>query len=68
MKPVKIVHETTKEEKHFNSIAECARMLSEEYGKSFDAVRDKLKKHRSHIYNYDVIYLNAETGHSDSTE
>lgn len=66
MKPVKII--SSNEKINFESYASCARYLSTKYNVSFDAVRDRLKKHRSHIYDYDVIYLNAETGHGNSTE
>lgn len=54
---------------HFPSYAECSRFLAEEYDKSFDHIRHKLKQGRSKIYDYDVDYLrNAQTGHCDSTE
>lgn len=66
MKPVKII--SSNEKISFESYASCARYLSAKYNVGFDAVRDRLKKHRSHIYDYDVIYLNAETGHGNSTE
>ena len=66
MKPVKIVKDG--KEKIFESQSECARYLSEIYDVTFEHIRYKLKARRSHIYDYDVIYLNAETRHSDSTE
>lgn len=52
----------------FNSFADCSRYLAEKYDKSFEAIRYKLKSHRSRIYDYNVIYLNAETKHDSSTE
>lgn len=67
-KAVVLVRMNTGEEKQFESYADCARYLATEYSKGFDAMRDRLKKHRSFIYDYKVIYLNAETGHDDSTE
>lgn len=66
MKPVLLKRKN--EEYRFKSYADCARFLSEEYQKTFDAMRDRLKKHRSQINDYQVIYLNAETIHDDSTE
>lgn len=52
----------------FNSITDTARFLSLKYGNSVEHNRYKLKKRRSHIYDYDVEYLNAETKHDSSTE
>lgn len=52
----------------FESMCECARFLANEYGKTIEGVRYKLRDGRSHIYDYDVIYLNAETKHGSSTE
>ena len=40
-----------------DSITECARYLSSVYGKPSEHFRAKLKKHRSHIYDYDIIYF-----------
>lgn len=45
----------------FPSICETARFLSEKFNINVEHVRSKLKKRRSHIFTYDVIYLNAET-------
>ena len=67
-KSVTLVHRTSGEEIQFSSFADCARFLAEKYNKGFDAMRDRLKKHRSFVYDYKVIYLNAETGHDGSTE
>lgn len=54
---------------YFRSIAECARFLGDRYQKKPEYMRYKLKKQRSHIYDYDVVYLrNAETGHGGSME
>lgn len=68
MKPVKLIDKISLDEFYFESFASCARFLSEKYNKKFDSMRDKLKKSRSFIYDFNVIYLNAETGHDDSTE
>lgn len=66
MKPILIKNNI--EEKQFESIADCARYLSKFYNVTFEHIRYKLKKKRSHIYNHDVIYLNAETIRNGSTE
>ena len=66
MKPVKIIKDN--KEKIFESQLECARYLAEVYNVTFEHIRHKLKTRRSHIYDYDIIYLNAETRHSNSTE
>ena len=39
------------------SITECARYLSNIYGKTSEHFRAKLKSKRSHIYDYDIIYF-----------
>lgn len=65
-KPVKIISD--KETLTFVSFADCSRYLSDIYDKKFEAIRHKLKSHRAHIFDYDIIYLNAETGHSNSKE
>ena len=66
MKPVRLVND--KEDLYFKSYTDCARFISEKYNRKYDAMRDRLRKHRTHIFDYDVIYLNAETIHDDSTE
>ena len=43
------------------SLLEAARYLANIYGCTVDHARHKLKKRRSHIFDYDVSYLNAET-------
>ena len=50
------------------SFADCSRALAAEYDVPFERIRHKLKAHRHKIYDYDVIYLNAETVHDSSTE
>lgn len=52
--------------KTFQSIAETSRFLSEYYNVPFEHIRNKLKKRRSHIYDFDIIYLNAETGRGNA--
>ena len=65
-KPVIIYNDNEKIE--FDSFAECSRFLAEKYGVGFDSIRGRLKQHRKHIIDYDIIYLNAETKHDGSTE
>lgn len=53
----------------FRSMIECSKYLSSIYpNKKPEHFRQKLKKRRSHIYDYDIEYLNAETGHDNFTE
>lgn len=53
----------------FPSIAECSRFLGRIYSQPAEHIRYKLKKRRSHIYDFEVKYLrNAETGHGSSKE
>lgn len=55
-------------EKSFDSMIQCSKYLGEKYKVKPESIRAKLKKRRSHIYDYDIIYLNAETRHVDSKE
>lgn len=57
MKPVILINKDTQEKFQFESYASCARFLSEKYNKGFDAMRDRLKRKRSFIFDYDVIYI-----------
>lgn len=66
MKPVRLKSANTTLD--FESYAACARHLAQKYEKDFEAMRYKLKSHRKKIFDYDVIYLNAETKHDSSTE
>ena len=68
MKPVFISNINTGESYNFESFAECSRWLSQRYDKTFEAIRYKLKRHSSKIFDFDITYLNAETIHDDSTE
>ena len=52
----------------FQSIADAARFLSASTGMTEEHCRFKLKKRRSHIYQYAVKYPNAETKHDSFTE
>ena len=52
----------------FESIAACSRYLSTKYDCKTEQMRGRLKARRSRIFDYDVIYRNAETKHAHSTE
>lgn len=65
-KPVILIKDG--ESKNFESQTAAARYIAEECGQTVEHVRAKLKKHRSHIYGYDVIYLNGETARTRSKE
>lgn len=65
-KPVKIVGNN--EERVFDSMTECSKYLEKVYGDKSESFRTRLKKRRKHIRDYDITYLNAETGHGGSTE
>lgn len=66
MKPVRIYND--KEDYTFESYAACARFLESYYNEPCEHFRDRLKRHRSHIRDFDIIFLNAETIHGRSTE
>ena len=66
MKP--IIIKNGNKEKYFESIAECSRYMAHIYNVKSEHIRAKLKAKRSHIYDYDIIYLNAETIRNGSTE
>jgi hypothetical protein len=66
MKPVRIIGNNII--KDFCSYSECANYMSKYYNKHKSTIMDRLKKQRKHIYDFDLIYLNAETIHDNSTE
>ena len=66
MKPVALVKDGVK--KFFESQTAAARFIADEFNKKVEHIRGKLKNNRSHIYGYDVIYLNVETACVRSTE
>ncbi len=66
MKPVLLKNNDTSH--FFESYADCARFLGNLYKESPEKFRYRLKAKRSHIYDFDVVFLNAETGHGRSTE
>ena len=64
--PLKLIKDDN--EQIFESQTDAARYLAAEFGKTVESIRDKFKKRRSHVYGYDVIYLNVETVCTRSTE
>ncbi len=59
MKPLALIKG---DERHdFESQTAAARWLTVEVCKDVEHIRSKFKKHRSHVYGYDVIYLDLET-------
>lgn len=65
-KPVRIVG--CGEDLMFVSMIQCSKYLGDKYNVKSESIRAKLKKRRSHIYDYDIYYRNAETTHANSTE
>lgn len=55
--PVKIKNRKTGEVYRFASMSECAYYLSDICGVKFGNIRNKLKKRRGSIFDYDVRYL-----------
>ncbi|MBR1580315.1 MAG: HNH endonuclease [Selenomonadaceae bacterium] len=66
MKAVKLVGGGV--EMVFESTKAAARYLADHCGRAAESMRARLRKHRSRILDFDVIYLNAETEHARSTE
>ena len=66
MKPVRIIGNGIT--KDFCSYLACATYISTNCNKPKGTVMNRLKKHRRHIFDFDLIYLNAETIHDNSTE
>ena len=59
MKPVALVNDDFRLD--FESQSAAARWLATVTNKTVEHIRAKFKKRRSHVYGYDVIYLNGET-------
>ncbi len=49
----------------FPTSRKAAKFLSEQYDKPIKSFSDKFHLRRKHIFDYDVKYLNAETGHGN---
>ena len=68
-KPVAIYNPNNNFYYEFFSYSECARFLNQVYQRPVGTFADRLRRRRSHIYDFDIIYLwNAETRHDSSTE
>lgn len=68
-KPVAIYNSNNNYYHEFFSYSECARFLNQVYQRPVGTFADRLRRRRSHIYDFDIIYLwNAETRHDSSTE
>lgn len=65
-KPVQLIKD--RECKEFPSMTEAARYLADIYGVHSEQIRWKMKERRKRIYDYDIVYLNAETRRSGSKE
>lgn len=52
----------------FRSLTKCAEFLANKYNTKVESERYKLKRRRHHIHDYDIIYMNVETGHANSKE
>ena len=66
MKPLTLIKGDTQHV--FESQTAAARWLAAETDKTVEYIRAKFKKHRSHVYGYDVIYRKVETACTRSTE
>lgn len=55
-KPVSIKSDELKIKKRFESMTKCAEWVGEYYDVKSESVRAKLKKRRSHIYDFDIYY------------
>lgn len=64
----KVIVKDFSEEHNFDSMTKASEWLALKYNTKTEHIKSKMKKRRSHIYDYDIIYLNAETRHADSTE
>lgn len=64
--PVRIVGRG--EDITFKSFTECWKYLGSIYNVSGESFKHRLTERRKHIKDYDIYYLNAETGHGNSTE
>ena len=63
--PVKLTDCRTNEKKEFSTARKAAKYLAQIYDKKEKSFNDKFHLRRKHIFDFDVIYLNAETGHGN---
>ena len=66
MKPLTLIQ--SGRQQSFESQTAAARWLAAKVGKNAEYIRYKFKKHRAHVFGYDVIYRNVETACTRSTE
>jgi len=59
MKPLTLLKDGV--QRVFESQTAAARWLADLSANSVEHIRAKFKKHRAHVYGYDVIYRNVET-------
>ena len=55
-KGIELIDSRTGQKYRFESQAEAARFLNNEYDTTFERMRTRLKDHRKHIFDYDIIY------------
>lgn len=53
---------------YFESMTKAAYFIAEEYNRNIETIRKKLKQRRKKIYDYQITYHIAETGHDNFTE
>ena len=66
--PVKLINISTQVVYSFISKLHAAKFLANQLNSTIESMRQRLKKKRSHIKGFDIIYLNAETANNHSTE
>lgn len=66
--PVKLINISTQVTYSFISKLHAAKFLANQLNSTIESMRQRLKKKRSHIKGFDIIYLNAETANNHSTE
>lgn len=66
--PIKLINISTQVVYSFVSKLHAAKFLASQLNSTIESMRQRLKKKRSHIKGFDIIYLNAETANNHSTE
>lgn len=61
-----VIDSRTNDMYHFRSATQAAYFIAYETGKTPEQVRGKLKQRRSHIYFYDIVYVNNKNFWPDS--
>ena len=65
---IKLININTQVIYLFISKLHAAKFLANQLNSTIESMRQRLKKKRSHIKGFDIIYLNAETANNHSTE